>query len=337
METRAADETRGDRRRRLLFELFSRNLQAVKQDPRVRTVPDFDEGFICPICFKLFTRQALSKEYADHLSLEDVPPRSLGGRVSTLTCKVCNNQAGSQLENHLRKKLRADEFFEGVPGVPIETHFEPAPSVDLAAVTQLAGDRSIEVICDPDRSDPGALDRFYALSPETAMSSFTLRFLPGYKINRPEAALLRIAYLLAFSQFGYGFLMNPNLVQVRQQIQHSAEKLLPSWGLLRSDFPDELAGISVIDEPPSLRSFLVVFDLQTETRRTRHRVLLPGPSEPGLGIYGELARLTSEKGRAEVTHRVRVIPDADYLKDPELAFAAHHLWENCPRNGLASD
>jgi hypothetical protein len=337
MATGAANETEGERRRRLLFEIFSRNLQAVKQDPRVRTVPDFDEGFICPICFKLFTRLALSKEYADHLSLEDVPPRSLGGKVSTLTCKVCNNQAGGQLENHLRRKLRADEFFEGIPGVPIETHFEPAPSVDLAAVTQLAGDRSIEVICDPNRSDPGALERFYALPPETAMSSFTLRFLPGYKINRPEVALIRIAYLLAFSQFGYGFLMNANLVRVRQQIQNSEQRLLPSWGLLKSDFPDDAVGMSVMDEPQSLRSFLVVFDLKTEARRTRHGVLLPGPSDPGLGIYDELARLISESGRAEINHRIRVIPSADYLKDPGLAFAAQYYWENDPRNRKRSN
>jgi len=291
-------------------------------------VPDFDEGFICPICFKLFSREALSTKYADHLSLEDVPPRSLGGRARTLTCKVCNNWAGSQLENHLSKKLRMDAFLGGTPGVEMETRFIPSPSVDLTATAQLTGDKVIEVICDPARSDPKALDELYALESEGGMSTITLRFQPGYKINRPQVALIRIAYLLAFSQFGYGFLMNPNLMPVRNQIQNSKERLLPSWGLLRADFPDSMVGISVIDSPEAFRSFLVVFDLKADAIHTRHGVVLPGPTEPGLSVYNKLARLMREKGHAQVTHTVRMIPGADYLTDSRAAFASHFYWED---------
>jgi hypothetical protein len=115
---------------------------------------------------------------------------------------------------------------------------------------------------------------------------------------------------------------------VREQIQNPAEKLLPSWGMLKADFPDSLVGISVIDEPEAMRSFLVVFDLKTKTRKTRHGVLLPGPSEPGLGIYEQLAKLTGENGRAAVTHKVSVIPNADFVTDPSLAYASHYYWEN---------
>lgn len=71
---------------------------------------------------------------------------------------------------------------------------------------------------------------YFVLTPNSAgllISEFTLQFRPGYKINRPEVTLIRIAYLLAFAQFGYGFLISHNLMHVRHQIQNSAEKFLP--------------------------------------------------------------------------------------------------------------
>jgi hypothetical protein len=220
-----------------------------------------------------------------------------------------------------------DAFLGGTPGVEMETRFIPALSVELTATTQLTGDKAIEVICDPARSDPKALDGLYALESEGGISTITLQFQPGYKINRPQVALIRIAYLLAFSQFGYGFLMNANLIPVRNQIQNSNEKLLPSWGLLRAEFPDSMVGVSIVRKPEALRSFLVVFDLRTDAEQARHGVLLPGPTEPGLRVYNELARLMREKGRAQVTHTVRMIPDGDYLTDSRAAFVSHFYWE----------
>lgn len=326
MSIDSVDETAGDQKRRFLFDLFSQNFQHVKRDPRVRAIPDFDEGFICPICFKVFSREALSTEHAEHLTLEDVPPKSLSGNVRTLTCKICNNSAGSELESHLRKQLAADAFFRRTPGMQVETRFKPFPSVNLAAVTQLTGDNTIEVICDPSRSDPKALERYYALEKEKGLSTITLQFQPGYRINRPQVALIRIAYLLAFCEFGYGFLMNPNLIPVRHQIQNSEEKVLPSWGLMHADFPDSMLGINVIDEPRVLRSFLVVFDLKADGSETRHGVILPGPTQPGFQVYRELATLTREQAHQQITLTVRTVPKEDYLSDPDDAFASHFYW-----------
>jgi hypothetical protein len=51
---RTASHATGEQKRERLFELYSQNLQYVKQDPMVHMIPDFDEGIICPLCFKLF-------------------------------------------------------------------------------------------------------------------------------------------------------------------------------------------------------------------------------------------------------------------------------------------
>jgi hypothetical protein len=255
-----------------------------------------------------------------------VPPKSLGGKARTLTCKECNNHARSQLESHLKRKLQMEEFFKGYPNISLETRFSPDPSIELTATTRLRSDRVIEVVCDPSRSDPKDVGRFADLQAGDSLSSFKLRWLPGYRINRAEIALFRIAYLLAFSQFGYGFLMNPNLLPVRHQMQEPEEEILPSWGILKGEFPDRSLGISIVREPIEMRSFLVVFELETDNRRTRHGVVLPGPSNPGTTVYHRVRQMQRHPGGTEVEHKLQVVSGADYLTDSRLAFASHAMW-----------
>jgi HNH endonuclease len=49
----------------------------------------------CPICLTPFTVDALAD---GRLSSEHVPPESVGGHELVLTCKRCNNSAGTKLD-----------------------------------------------------------------------------------------------------------------------------------------------------------------------------------------------------------------------------------------------
>ena len=319
-------DTTGDIRRAKLFDVLSANLQFVKKDPRVHLEPNIEEGVICPLCFKLFTRESLSREFDDHLTLEDVPPSSLGGKPRTLTCKICNNWAGTELEADLANKLRSDEVLKGLSAGRIETRFMPGEGIDLAARSSITSERII-VRYDPERSDPSQIEKLHRLEESGEIGEITLKFLLRYRINRPEIALIRIAYLMAFSRFGYGFLMNANLLPVRSQIQRSDKTILPDWGILPGNLPDEALGVNIIYSPQELQSYLVVFDLRTANSTTRYGVVLPGPSYPGSNIYFELAKLRSAKEPVTVTYSIRGIPDDSYVSREELAFASHHYWE----------
>lgn len=105
MESSKSRPTEGQAKREKLFDYFSKNLATVKRHPKLHLTPEFEDGVICPMCFKLFTREGLSSDFDDRLTLEDVPPIALGGQPLLLTCKVCNNKAGSQLEAHLTRML----------------------------------------------------------------------------------------------------------------------------------------------------------------------------------------------------------------------------------------
>lgn len=317
-------ESLGDRKRRQLFALYSNNLNVVKQHPLIRLEPDEEEGFVCPICFKFFTREALSKSYDDHLTLEDVPPISLGGKVRTLTCKVCNNWAGSQLESHLKRKLNMDEFFQGVVSSWDSARFRPHPDINLPATVHIQGESGIYIEYHPGRSHPEDIEKLRELEASENIPGIKVDFVGKYKKHRPEVALLRIAYLWAFGFFGYGFLISFNIQRIRHQIRNPTERILPNWVIANADFPDEALGINVITEPKELQSFIVVFELKTANRTTRHGVILPGPSEPGLKVYDWLSSATNIE--RELKFRTYNIPEYNYIVDPNLAFASHQIW-----------
>jgi hypothetical protein len=320
-------ESPRDRKRKQLFELFSRNLGTVKQHPRIRIEPDLDDRYVCPICMKFFPREALSvsEEYGDYLTLEDVPPKVFGGKVRTLTCKICNNIAGTELESHLANKLDFDEAMQGLKNTSVDGLFRPSKDIKLTATIHIVGTTGIYVEYHPERSHPDHVSQFQSMKDSGSIGTFSLEFLGKYKQHRPEVALLRIAYLLAYSFFGYGFLINFNLMKIRHQIQNPQQRLLPNWGISTMNCPDEALGINIVTKPKELRSFLVVFELKTSSKASRYGVLLPGPTRPGLGIYSWLSELPEDQRNSEMS--VVNIPDDDYLRNPELAFASHMFWK----------
>jgi hypothetical protein len=322
----------GDKKRKQLFDLYSQNLIVVKEHPRIKLEPDHDDVCVCPICMNFFPREALviSEDYDDYLTLEDVPPIALGGKVRTLTCKKCNNTGGSQLESHLANKLNFEEAMQGLQNTSIDGVFHPTKDTNLAATINVQGNSGIYIQYHPERSDPLHVSQFQTMVSSKDIGQFSLSLLGNYKKNRPEVALLRIAYLLAYSTFGFGFLINFNLQVIRNQIQSPHEKILEHWGVSTMDYRDELLGINIIKEPKELQSFLIVFELKTNNRTTRHGVLLPGPTEPGLSIYKWLSTLPENQKNSEVN--VIHIPEDDYLQDRKLAFASHTFWKEVTIN-----
>src|SRR5262245_34192686 len=57
--------------------------------------------YICPICCNAFTREDAKTGL---LTAEDVPPASLGGSPLVLTCKPCNNAAGTRIDASARSR-----------------------------------------------------------------------------------------------------------------------------------------------------------------------------------------------------------------------------------------
>lgn len=91
--------SKNDERRQRIFDKYVTNRNLLIDNGLLEGQKDI---YICPICFE--PHEAIVGE--DPLSLEDAPPRSLGGKANTLTCKSCDNESGHKIYYHLTERLR---------------------------------------------------------------------------------------------------------------------------------------------------------------------------------------------------------------------------------------
>jgi HNH endonuclease len=88
----------------------------------------------CPLCLRLFPRDQI-----DRLSLDHVPPESVGGKLKVLTCEECNNTAGAELDSHASgvERFRQVLAGEAYPRVQAQFKFD-----DVTATMELRSDRA---------------------------------------------------------------------------------------------------------------------------------------------------------------------------------------------------
>ncbi|MBN1564916.1 MAG: hypothetical protein JXA10_13800 [Anaerolineae bacterium] len=301
------------------FELYAKNWTLVRQalGSQLRITPDVENVFVCLICFKFF-----SESDPDEISLEHVPPDSVGGKVRTITCKVCNSESGSKLDNHLALKLEHEDIFAERSSGPLQAHAS-IDGIRLPIDFYKEDNNFSIVIPNNDKWQQKCRSQIDAFTEKVVSGKFEINV--EYKLHsskRANAAILRSAYLWAFSVFGYGVLINPHFPVIRGQIHNPEENILSSqgYGFLSGGIPDELLGVNLIKSPREARSLLVVLDVTSELgTKTRYGVMLPGPSLPGPMIYDWLESHQEEPINYQLEH----IPEFDFLDAP-MAFQM--LW-----------
>jgi hypothetical protein len=103
-----ADERgRGHRTRREAKQQRLRGLLDRYNDDFARCVPSRRRQFGCPRCgrsFPLLPDVPIEAIVAE----EHIVPGALAGRLTTLTCRSCNNDDGSELDAHLIQRVRIE-------------------------------------------------------------------------------------------------------------------------------------------------------------------------------------------------------------------------------------
>lgn len=337
-------------RKKIIFSLFSQNLDWIKEHPSIKFKPDFNNGYICPLCFDVFFLNDLDDKLPNHLTAEDIPPKKMGGKVRALSCKKCNNEKGGKdLDAHLLNRLMEIDFHSFLPKSQTKATFElngnkvnGVVEIDVKGVLKLdiqttrsnpiqSKDFMKDLILPQTIYNP----YFYpekAFEPRPLTANFKLKPLNLSDERRAEVALLRIAYLIAFSTFGNGFLINGNLFKVREQIQNPIKDILPKVFWIKYDFPKEFIGINIIKAPQELRCFLIVFELSTKSKLRQFAIALPGPSSPGIKIYENLEKYLCNDSVGSVDVDIEHLGERDYIKEKGLAFASNYYWQESTKS-----
>jgi hypothetical protein len=253
--------------------------------------------------------------------------------TATLVCTECNNWGGSSLDVHLKNRLEAEDFFQGISDKPQRSWIKVGDFKARADWSFRHGERpECDLQMHRKNTNPAEVEgiqRAFQKCRETADGmSFKLTVELGFNPWRSHVGLLRMAFLLAFRQFGYAYALNGCAALVRKQIQAPKERILPDVFCMAYEKPPvEGTEILIVKEPAELRAFLVNMRLRTKKRTVYNGVFLPHPWDEEASIYGKLkkskeANMFSEKFSRFCGNKVN-------LSDPNHLMAVFEIWKEC--------
>jgi hypothetical protein len=236
---------------------------------RREQLPPTGDYYACPCCLRLFTRAAVT---ARVLTLEDVPPKALGGRPMLLTCAECNNSAGTNFDAHAATKAAADAFVRGTASdrkVPMTAYINGSPMRGTAQST----DSGISLVGVPKQNNPKAqasyekaLDSLTQGSSSSTGFSFTIH--TRFDEPRARLSLIRAAYLAAFAALGWSYILRPVLQPIRDQLRNPGTQALETYMFRDQDASNTSRRILLVDEPSELRCIVIMLG--------EYSVFLPG-------------------------------------------------------------
>lgn len=233
--------------------------------------------YFCPICGRGFSeKSAISGE----LTLEDVPPRNMGGKGLLLTCEGCNSKAGHKIDYHIKSQLDLQNLAEilsgkegdgGISGnILINDEQFPITIQRKDAYTEF---RIIKKANNPKKVDE--LREFMSsLSINGGWDGLEFKINKTVKVNYRlmKIAFLKSGFLLLTAMLGFKYSFDKRLSAVREQILCPEEDLLGNsfWIVPGKSQPFPKRRIILVSDP--LPIFLVTYD--------NCAVILPTPSSP---------------------------------------------------------
>lgn len=254
-----------------------------------------DNAFLCPICSKIFVFTDPQKQLSESdVSIEHVPPKSMGSDLITLTCKPCNNEAGKvegKVKDNLEKLSKWHEqgvtkgrvsFGDRERQIGVSIEFDDDENLNFTPIEEISHNEALNEL------------------PEHLKGN--KKFTSHIRVPQPKekeliSVLHKSAYLIMFHQFGYAYTQSPPTTPIEKQIINPQRDILNtksffpiSKGELREG--TRLPAILLVEEP--CKAFCVLFSLTIEGAERPYGVFLPGPGSQEL-----FDELTTKLGEIE--------------------------------------
>ncbi|RNI23566.1 hypothetical protein [Rufibacter latericius] len=274
--------SRNDNKRKLLFDRFSSHLNFLKSNG---FLPDlelqFPKTYICPICLEHFPEQALEEKSRNRLTLEDAPPKSLGGSQIALTCKSCNNTCGHEVDFHLSDRLRELDASEFLPYTTQKVTMENEGKT-VTGYVKVESNGEIKITHDKRYNNPQVLEDYIASLKDESFGGIVNLIRKKSRVEKRVfgIALLKTAYILTFAKFGYTFILDSVYNKVREQLLNPSLNVYPEeFWTEQSTFLEQHEGVH-FSIKKGLESVYPIFPLKTNSKIRRFGVALPFPTKP---------------------------------------------------------
>lgn len=171
-----------------------------------RITPGFPIRVLCPLCLKSFSEDAIDTEPPD-LTEEHIIPRKLGGTLITLTCRNCNGVHGAKLDSHLIQMLRSQDAIDGV-GTKLLRGTIEIGGILLPTDIDWKATKNETTSFRLRRNNAARFDHIRQVF-RNGVPNIGVKLKFDYIPHRACLAVLRIAYLVMFREFGYRYISYP--------------------------------------------------------------------------------------------------------------------------------
>lgn len=270
---------KNQKKRLMLFNKFSNNWELLKQNNLLIGINQkFVRNYICPICTLYFSPKDLNQNLKNPLTLEDSPPKSLGGKANTLTCKDCNNTLGRKVDSHLASRLRQIDRSKFLKGAEHSAKLK-SDKEQLQGNIKVEEDGLVTLSFSPKNNNKNILDKVMTNSKSEDLEQKFRLFIPEERIDyhKLSYAILKTAYLLLFEKFGYSILFNNVYQKIRDQLLNPESNSYPLDFFKELPIPKDKCGIHLVTEK-GLKSIFVIFELVSKTEEKIIAAILPTPN-----------------------------------------------------------
>jgi hypothetical protein len=321
---------KGIERRRKIFEVYSANLQYFTGLYKIELGVDSKKVdlvdtpiYICPLCTRAYSIELIDHNFDNnHLTLEDLPPKSVGGNPKILTCKECNSKAGHSLDKAISESIKIEQFFKKIPSTKVTgiVGFNKGRKFKTIIEVGKEGQLKFDIIT-PDNPLLRKQLEHLRTHWDTSTMEFTVTF-PQRAVYL--ASLIRVGLLLSFYYFGNRILFEGNYHRIREYVTDRENVKLPHDGIVfLSDKMPTKSGVHLLTYPEKNQVYLIIFSVKSEDTTRIVGVPIPGPGELGWTRYCNFNSLKSE----EKVDFLDVTSTA-YITNSDLMDAYNYLYKN---------
>lgn len=261
-----------------LTALFNANNYSI----RIGTSPDeskfvTEDIYLCPLCLKSFFYLKDNEFYENQEFTEDhFPPESVGGKQTILVCSPCNSSYGRDLDYSLKEYLSFKRFI---------AQKDKAPYPTKITYNGIKGKYNQNLYWENGTLVKEVNFKKYPLIKNWLFDFKKASWDFSLKVTAPpeatiQKALLRAAYLLCFTNWGYDFAYSQTGKHIRETIEGKENHPLSNYGVFGDyESSNHPQGFYFNDTTIEEQAFFIFFDIKIENPEYTERtfVIIPGP------------------------------------------------------------
>ncbi len=246
---------------------YTRSLQYVLH---TRTGKYFHDGagnpvqhvYLCPICLvnKVAILSAEDLRSDDQFTVDHFPPKSVKGKGKIMVCKKCNSEAGIEYDYAVKEWIQEQAFVHGVAGAKMPVTLQTEEGKGRFRESLVSGGSPLNFNFDRFERYPKMKEWFdNVLAGNSAVITLGAQ---SVQMNPLYRALVKAAYLRAFSIWGYDFIYTDTGIHLRDVFFKNALHPLTNYGVffhMNKPYPPE--GLCYVFQPEQLQSFMINFEI----------------------------------------------------------------------------